>query len=121
MSQPSLALQNELCLCGRAAFKIHCPQCGCATVYGLASRADVVTRPNGTTVTLRVYRCRKCTHLFNDDEWQLHCQAPPVNAAKMRQYTTHPDNKLGDLTQESPDHLMEILQKIKLKREREDK
>ena len=43
----------------------------------LARKQDSVTRPDGTEVTLRVFRCRKCGQLFNDDDWQLRCQAPP--------------------------------------------
>lgn len=68
---------DNLCLCGRQADRLHCPHCGCATVYGLASKTDIVTRDSGEVIKLRVYRCRKCSAVFNDDEWRFRCTAPP--------------------------------------------
>lgn len=64
------------CICGRDGSKLHCPHCGNATVYGLASRVDKVTRDSGEVAALRVYRCRKCCAVFNDDDWKLRCGAP---------------------------------------------
>lgn len=67
---------DTLCICGRLADKIHCPHCGNATVYGLASRSDRATRDDGHVVSLRVFRCRRCCAIFNDDDWKLRCSAP---------------------------------------------
>jgi len=35
----------------------------------------LVKRENGETEELRVYRCRRCSELFNDDKWQKDCHA----------------------------------------------
>ena len=67
---------DVLCICGRDATRIHCPHCGSATVRGLASRQDRVTREDGHVDTLAVFRCRKCSAVFNDDDWRLRCTAP---------------------------------------------
>lgn len=65
------------CLCGRNVNKAHCPHCGSAMVYGLSTRTDSVTRADGSRVTLRVWRCRMCQAIFNEDDWKLRCSAPP--------------------------------------------
>lgn len=80
--------ENNVCVCTRNANKIHCPHCGCATVYGLASRIDKVTRSDNSIASLRVYRCRKCACTFNDDDWQLRCTAPLPAYGKPKAQTT---------------------------------
>jgi transposase-like protein len=71
-SQPDLTE----CNCGRLASKPHCPACGSAQVLASARKRDYVTRPDGKTVELKVYRCRVCANNFNDDN-RVMCSAPP--------------------------------------------
>jgi hypothetical protein len=69
-------MDTQLCYhCSRPAVP-HCPQCGSLRKYGFANRSDRVTRPDNTIVHLRVYRCLTCASTYNDDDWQLRCQAP---------------------------------------------
>lgn len=72
-----IANDITLCVCGRDTRKPHCPHCGSAQVLASARKHDYVTRDNGDTVELRVFRCRVCGDVFNDDDWQLRCVAPP--------------------------------------------
>lgn len=75
------AQNSDLCSCGRDLNKVHCPHCGCATVYGLAKQTDKITRSDMSVQLLRVYRCRKCAGVFNDDD-RTRCVAPaPVYGA----------------------------------------
>lgn len=68
----------KICQCGREiGFRAHCPQCGSMKCYPLLRKMDTVTRPDGNTVDLRVWRCTRCSHRFNDDDWQLRCKAAP--------------------------------------------
>ena len=95
--------QEILCQCGRPLNRVHCSYCGCATVYGLSSRSERRTRSDGTSVTLRVFRCRKCTAVFNDDDWQLHCNAPaqrlgrPIDASRTETPTISATDALSAL------------------------
>lgn len=73
---PVNVASNELCGCGRPKARTHCPKCGSMQLRALASKRDYVTRDNGQTVILMVYRCRTCGLLFNDDDCQLRCTAP---------------------------------------------
>lgn len=74
----SLAPQvQEQCYHCHRPFEPHCPVCGSLRKYGLSSRTDTVSRPDGSLVHLRVFRCLTCTNVYNDDEWMFRCQAPP--------------------------------------------
>ena len=66
---------NELCICSRSKVQVHCPRCGSYQILGYVRR-ELVKRENGETEELRVYRCRRCSELFNDDRWQKDCHAP---------------------------------------------
>lgn len=67
----------KICQCGREIGpRAHCPVCGSMKSYPLLKQMDTVTRPDGSKVDLRVWRCTRCTHRFNDDDWMLRCQAP---------------------------------------------
>lgn len=118
-----MANDQQYCICGRAADKLHCPKCGCATVYGLASKRDYITRQDGIVAELRVYRCRKCTAVFNDNDWQLGCTAPPAQygrpqaSPQMRGSRGAADNVADKLTSlvENPTVLEETLAKFRKK------
>jgi hypothetical protein len=65
------------CQCGRTG--MHCPFCGCATLYG---RASLEREVDG--VVVRSYRCRKCARVF-DDITRESCSAPhPAEAHSKR-------------------------------------
>src|SRR5215472_10756148 len=66
---------NELCICSRSKVQVHCPRCGSYQILGYVRR-ELVKRKNRETEELRVYRCRRCSELFNDDKWQKDCHAP---------------------------------------------
>ena len=69
-------MEHQTCFqCGRPA-QPHCPQCGSLRKYAFANKHDTATRPDGSIARLRVYRCLTCANTYNDDEWQLRCQAP---------------------------------------------
>jgi DNA-directed RNA polymerase subunit RPC12/RpoP len=70
-------LDTDFCLCGRFAWRVHCPHCGSYHTYSY-TRKDIVTRAGGTVAHLTVYRCRRCASTFNDDDWKLRCSAPNV-------------------------------------------
>lgn len=78
------------CHCGRDAEKIHCPLCGSTKRYGYAKRKDTVTREDGSHVILRVFRCEACSHIYNDDDWQLRCNAPWLRAVARVVHTEKP-------------------------------
>jgi DNA-directed RNA polymerase subunit RPC12/RpoP len=84
-----MATSQDFCLCGRNAAIVHCPRCGYATVRAVPSKNFDAVRPDGSTVTLRVYVCRKCSTYFNDDDWQLRCQAPPPRGLAKREEMRH--------------------------------
>jgi len=73
------------CRCGKPAKRVHCPACGSLTVYGLPSRAEWKTLPGGTEIEVMSYRCRRCSHIFNDFEWMLQCEAPKLENKTMRE------------------------------------
>src|SRR5215831_7177230 len=66
---------NELCICSRSKVQVHCPRCGSYQILGYVKR-ELVKRENGDTEELRVYRCRRCSEMFNYDKWQKDCHAP---------------------------------------------
>jgi hypothetical protein len=63
-------LENDLCHCGRYAWKCHCPHCGSYHNYAVKQRDTVAGR------VLVVHQCRHCGAKFNDDDWMLRCEAP---------------------------------------------
>lgn len=69
-------IQSDVCVCGRLTIKIHCPECGCQTIYGTAQKALVSDPTTGVQRTLRVFKCRRCSLYFNEDDWKLRCHAP---------------------------------------------
>ena len=70
-------LETDFCICGRYAWRVHCPHCGSYHNYSY-TRRDTVTRPDRSVVQLTVYRCRRCAATFNDDDWKLRCAAPNI-------------------------------------------
>lgn len=79
----------QLCQCGREIGpRAHCPVCGSKKCYPLLRKKDSVTRGDGSTVELRVWRCTRCTHKFNDDDWMLRCQAQPEKQGKAAHRTS---------------------------------
>jgi hypothetical protein len=92
------------CQCGRLANKPHCPTCGSAQVLASARKRDYVTRGDGTTAELQVYRCRVCGLSFNDDQRTL-CAAPPPRMA----YRT-PDQPRGLVTRDADIKAAKILE-----------
>lgn len=75
----------KICQCGRELGpRAHCPVCGTTKCYPLLRKMDTVTRPDGKKVDLRVWRCTRCSHRFNDDDWQLRCQAPPERFGRQK-------------------------------------
>jgi predicted nucleic acid-binding Zn-ribbon protein len=61
-------------------------------------RQDIVTRPDNTKETLRVFRCTRCSNVFNDDDWRLRCNAPKEGRRTKALTEQHPENKYGDLS-----------------------
>lgn len=63
--------------CKRLVNHVHCSACGSSYIYGYATRRDVVSVVNdkGRTeqVSLRVYKCRRCSCVFNE---HAVCEAP---------------------------------------------
>jgi len=53
----------------------------------MVSRQNKVTRQDGTQVILRVFRCLACSHIYDDDDWQMRCMAKPVRAGRPSQQT----------------------------------
>lgn len=114
---------TPLCTCGRSADKIHCPACGSAQVLNQSRKRDYITRSDGTKAELRVFRCRVCGGLFNDDDWQLRCSAPaprtvaiPSEERRRRVEAKLVNRKVADFTQLVPEELKAALDKIKKSR-----
>ena len=76
---------SEQCICGRARNVVHCPTCGYATVRATPRRNHDVLQKDGSFRTVKAYACRKCGMFFNDDDWQLRCQAPPPRGHAKRE------------------------------------
>jgi hypothetical protein len=122
-------LENEFCTCGRYAWKLHCPHCGSSESYAFSpmKKRDYVTRPNGDNVQLTVYRCRKCSAIYNDDDWRLRCAAPHQRLGRRpavpRVEHEQParGSKIGDLSNAPPDALQEALQRVLKAREDKQK
>ncbi len=111
-------LSSELCVCGRFAWKVHCPFCGSSQTYALKQR-DFVTRSPGGVVELTVHQCRKCGNKFNDDEWQLRCRAPNVILSKVGRRAAAPSEnvvmnpKVPEYTMNAAERALEELKKKK--------
>lgn len=75
---------DNLCQCGKAKYNRHCPHCGRINFYGLK---DEIERPHPATgdmtTNVKVFRCRTCSMLFDDLQWQYECKARP--SVKMEQ------------------------------------
>lgn len=65
-----------LCICGRLKAKLHCTACGSADTRGFAHKVRIRLK-DGTRMTLRKYRCRRCGQAFTDYE-RNNCQAPQL-------------------------------------------
>jgi len=76
-------IDDTLCLCGRPNVRPHCPFCGSSQVLCSAKKRDFITRPDGTEVELRVFRCRVCGSNFNDDHRTM-CNAPAPRESQRR-------------------------------------
>src|SRR5215469_10443091 len=72
---PTTEQVTQTCLCGRNASRAHCPACGSLDLYAYVHLGTVI-RAGGKPEQIQVYRCRSCGERFNDDDWQLHCDAP---------------------------------------------
>jgi hypothetical protein len=102
-------LENDLCMCGRFAWRCHCPHCGSYHTYSYIRR-DSVARGDGSIAHLTVYRCRRCASTFNDDDWKLRCAAP--NIALMSKAGRKPTD-IGKPTKfESLDEVPEAMRKM---------
>jgi hypothetical protein len=51
---------------------------------GLASKRQVIEGPDGKDIVVNCFRCRRCLHIFNDMEWRIDCEAPPLETDTMR-------------------------------------
>lgn len=119
MVDTTVDLENDLCICGRFAWRVHCPHCGSYHNYSYTKR-DSVTRQDNTVVHLCVHRCRRCAAVFNDDQWKLHCAAPHIVL------TTRSGRKPTDAAtskplhyeslDEAPDGLRQMVEEIRRKR-----
>lgn len=69
---------HPICRCGRLADKLHCPGCGSAAVYNLASLCDTVRDTAGVEMLVPVYRCRRCGGVFNKHTFRIACDAPQI-------------------------------------------
>ena len=108
---------STVCICGRLSIKIHCPTCGSYSVYGIASKRDRITRPDGKVVDLNVYKCRRCLTTFNDDEWRLHCHAPDIEASKPNRGARVMQQQVRyDSVEDVPEDMRLALDEIKRKR-----
>jgi hypothetical protein len=119
-SQPDINVSRpDLCQCGRYAYKIHCPSCGSAVVLCYATRFNYAVH-DGKDVKLRVFRCRKCGNQFNDDDWQLRCQAPSpqrgASAVPPLEKGMHPQARIGEITDDATELLNSAAVKKVLKR-----
>ena len=63
------------CFCGRNANRPHCSRCGSVMLYAYTHLGTAI-RAGGKPEQIQVYRCRSCGNRFNQDDWQLHCDAP---------------------------------------------
>jgi hypothetical protein len=73
------------CSCGRLSNKIHCPYCGCYTVYGSVKKKITRSDTNTGVITeYAVYRCVKCARFFDDYQWQNECTAPEFKLKRNR-------------------------------------
>lgn len=110
-------LENDFCLCGRHAWRVHCPHCGSYHTYAYTAR-DSVTRQDGHIERLTTYRCRRCAARFNDDDWKLRCSAPNVillnNKAGRRPSEDKPVH--FESIEEVPEHMRNALEIIRKKR-----
>lgn len=105
----------ELCHCGRLATRVHCPNCGSYHVRAFAERHDYETRPDGTVVELKVYRCRgTCGDIFNEDAWQLRCKALPTALGRPVKERA-PLNNAPDFVSQGSEEMMRVLEELKRK------
>lgn len=109
-------LENDLCLCGRYAWRVHCPHCGSYHTYSY-TRRDSVTRDNNVIEHLTVYRCRRCAAVFNDDEWKIRCAAPHVELMSQRgRKPSEPTPAKFESVEEIPQQMLNALEILKKKR-----
>lgn len=72
-------LKNEYCKCTRSLDRVHCPQCGARNVYSLTKTCQhPFVDSNGATQVgdFTVFRCRSCSHVFDEFELVFQCEAP---------------------------------------------
>jgi len=72
-----------------------------------------VNRADETVAQLAVYRCRRCTALFNDDDWKLKCSAPGPHAGRPTKIDMMPPITLDEL----PPEYAEAVMRLKAKRQ----
>jgi DNA-directed RNA polymerase subunit RPC12/RpoP len=109
MVDTSKDLENDVCICGRFAWRVHCPHCGAYHNYSYARR-DVVTRQDQTVEHLTVYKCRRCAATFNDDDWKIRCKAP--NIALMTKAGRKPGETSQPMKFASLDDAPEVMRKL---------
>jgi len=76
---------EEQCQCGRARRFVHCPSCGSAQIRATPRRNHEVLQKDGSFRLVKAFTCRKCGLFFNDDDWQLRCQAPAPRGHQKRE------------------------------------
>lgn len=78
------------CKCGRET--LHCPFCGCGTVYGRSTLTRVVDG-----VEVFSYRCRKCSKLFDDLSREL-CSSPLLASRYNKPIETKIDKEIEKMS-----------------------
>jgi DNA-directed RNA polymerase subunit RPC12/RpoP len=100
---------EDICICGRLSIKIHCPRCGSYVVYGLPSKTHrKINQQTGEFRMTNVFRCKRCSSLFDDDEWKLECKAPHMKRGRA-QHDPSVDNPPPDV---QPEPMSPQLEKI---------
>lgn len=110
MADTTRDLETDLCICGRHAWRCHCPHCGSLHNYALKKRDSVAGR------ALVVHQCRHCGARFNDDDWKLRCAAPHV--ALMTKAGRKPIDKQikFESLDEVPEVMLNAMNELKRKR-----
>lgn len=103
-------LASDLCICGRFAWRAHCPHCGSYHNYAIKQRDVIAGR------VLVVHQCRHCGAKFNDDEWMLKCAAPHVTLVTRAGRKPLDKAVKFESLDEVPEQLLNALEIVKKKR-----
>ena len=106
------ASQTDLCVnCGRE-MRPHCPFCGSYRCNALVSKQTSSIRLDGTVMPCRAFRCTRCGAAFSDDQWMLHCSAPPPRTGRRPKQEHIKFESLDD----APPDMVASLEELKRKR-----